>query len=68
MAKSALDNGCLVKWYEEYADGHGIIKDAGFGLIVEQVQHHPDYYRVYRTKHEDVLCFHNANLEKLNNE
>ena len=68
MAKSSLNNGCLVKWYEEYACGTGIVKDAGYELIVERIQHYPDHYRVYRTKHKDVLCFHNTNFEKLNND
>jgi hypothetical protein len=62
--------GQYVKWYEEYNDG--LIKDAGYGLVIEIENRQPygNKIKIYRNEHRDMFWLSEHCLEKIgdNNE
>ena len=66
--------GDLVRWYERYADGF-MVRDVGEGIIIEKRDYTLHYmntpyinYKVYRTKHSDIMIFEEVELERIINE
>jgi len=61
--------GELVEWQQRYAED-SMIKDVGRGIVVERCESRyavgpHAMYRVYRTKHKDIMLFEEIEIERL---
>ena len=61
--------GELVEWQQRYAED-SMIKDVGIGVVVERCESRyavgpHAMYRVYRTKHKDIMLFEEIEIKRL---